>query len=988
MPTGFISAPLLFGTVTASGASSNQSQMRKPLLFGRTLVQQEPADTLLLANPSTVDASSVKETAVKNKAVGLIAVKQTPFPKLTYTELAPHVDPVIGKTRVFQFSNGMKFYALQRHEVPLVSWGELYDTGSVKEENWNNGVAHFLEHLIFKGTDKVKPGEFDRGLENLGAGINAWTTYNHTFYFLNNMPKEGLPEAIKLRAEVVQNASIPPEELEKERGAVLEEINMIKNNKLTKVFRSLSKMLWEGSPYQRSLWGPTSNIRNLKREEILDFYARHYGPNKRSIIAVGDFNLPETLELIATHYNHPFPPQGTSFPKNLGTLKHSRDNEPLKSIPKQSQRFVEDPDVTVAIAAHGFDGPLPGEPGAARKLMALEMLGIILGGDESSRLHHNLVEKEKLTTSIGMGIQTLKQRSAILVSFQSKPEDREAVSKRIREHLEAVVREGVTVSEMTKVKTMMESALASGLETSNSLFNTLAWGLGDNKLDRIGGKGLALLQSITNEEIQSVAKAYLGAEREKIAGLIPPGHKKTEEISSKLTNDLEKTITSAAHVRFGGRLHPMDKALKLPGGTELIVREKLNSPSTSISLLIKGGNWADGNVPGLVDHLADWLQRGTKELSATDLQKMLAEKGMALGISASTDALHITMSGLTRSAEEMFKILGDILSKPAFVANELDFVKTLRREGHQASSDISPSYVLGELMEETLYPANHPYGLSQGRIVAAAHRATPVLVQQAYQQLFHPSNMTIGVSGGVSLQQVRAWSEPLLAALPHGSGTIPKGVKPPEIKVNRIVTLPREGVKQAELLQAWSTPGVRDVDRVPLAMLSRILSGGRNSRLFQRFREQEKSLCYDVSAQYNAMQDGGDFRFYIGTDPKNLSKVQHVFQEELEKLIGKEPPSAEEMARNRKLLKSIILASAESNGVVSGSVAKHRAFDNLSVEEFAERIDQVTPKQVQEMAAKYLVGKPSITAIVAPEAALKEHGLPITKPAEKIKAKL
>lgn len=949
------------------------------------MMPQEPADTLLLSKPSL----NYTAPAIKDKPVLPVMDKPPHLPKLTYAELPPHVDPVMGKIRVFQFSNGMKFYALPRHEVPLVSWGELYDTGASHEENWNNGVAHFLEHLIFKGTENVKPGEFERRLEGLGARVNAWTSYDHTLYHIQNMPKEGLPEAVKLRAEVVQNALIPAEELEKERHSVIEELNQSKNDKFSKVIskKLMNTMIWGGTPYQRTILGPRKNILNLSREEILDFYARHYGPDKRTIVAVGDFKLPEVLELIATNYNKPFPPQGKNYPENLGNLKHVRDGEPLKSVEKPSLLLVKDPDVNVAIAAHGFDGPIPTQPHSARKLMALDMLSDILGGDQSSRLYQQLVEKEKLATSIGMGSLSLKNRSAIYLSFQSKPEDRETVSKRIREHLDAVIRDGVTTEEMTKVKTMMESALASGLETSASIFETLAMGIGDDKLDRTGGKGLELLRSITPQEIQDVAKEFLTPDREKIVGLIP-GEKSLKVPDRTLEKSLTQASKSAAHVHFGGRLHPMDKSVILPEGSELIVRHKPASPSTNISLVLKGGNRADGNIPGLNDHLADWLERGTRELSATELQKLLAEKGMNLIIGTGGDALTISMQGLTHSAQEMFKILGDVINKPAFDPKELAFVKTLRREGHQASTDVSSQYVLDELMDEALYPKGHPYGANAGRIVAAADQATPELVKQAYQHLFHPSNITIGVSGGVSLDQARSWSKPLVQALPQGEVTIPKGGPPPAIQADRTVTLAREGLKQVEIMRAWGAPGAHEADRIPLTLFNMVLGGSLNARLFQRFRSKEQSLCYTVTSSYNPSQDGGDFRFYVGTDPKNIMKVQEVFQEELEKLF-KEPPTSAEVARAKMLLKASSLAAAESNTFVSGHAARHRALNDLSIEERLEKINAVTPEEISAVARKYL-SKPSITAIVAPKAVLEEHKLPIDKDKEigQVKAKL
>lgn len=914
--------------------------------------------------------------------------------KLTYQKLDDHVDPVLGRVAVYQFSNGMKFYGLQRKEIPLISFGELYNTGAVNEENWNNGVSHFLEHLIFKGTRAVGPGEFDRRLESLGAGVNASTGYDSTFYHLYNMPKEGLRKALALRAEVVQNALIPQEELDKERQAVIEEINRFKNDKWNKLTGKLWKMLWAGSPYQRTVLGPKANVLNLSREEILDYYARHYGPDKRTIIAVGDFDMPEMLDLIATHYNQPFPPQGEDYPVSLGRLKHTRDGEPVKAKPARSEVSVEDPDVNVMLSAQGFDGPRPDQPGGQREVLALEMLSLILGGDESSRLYQDLVEKKQLASDVGMGVLALKARSGIYTSFQARPEHRKEVERIIREHLDRVIRKGVTPEEMDKVKIMVESSLASGLETSASIMHTLASALGDNSLDVSAGKALEVLKTITPEEIRTVAAKYLTPERAKRVTLLPK-IQESQESGSMADSSVETDCALKAETfspirpspRFGGQLHVSDKSVSLPGGTELLVREKPHWPVTSISLRAKGGNRVDGDIPGLTDYLADLMERGTQHQSATELQQNLAKKGIALSISTGADSTSLHIRGLTRLAGDMFKILADMVNYPAFKAEELDFVKNQLREHYQSSQDTSPTAVLAEMLHEALYPADHPYGTTTRRMLEVAEKATPERIRELYGNLFQRPNLTIAVAGGLSPERAHRESETLLERLPGKEAkevspfTIPKAGPPPVIKADRVITRAREGLEQAEIMRAWPAPGVQDADRVSMLMLNAILSSGMSSRLFQRFREKEEALCYSVSSSYNPKQDGGDFQFYVGTDPKNIMKVQDVFQEELEKLF-KTPPTDEELNRAKARLQASILATAESTAFISNHLTMHRGLDRMSIEELGKKIQNVTPEQVREVARKYLT-KPSITAIIAPKADLETHGLPVNETRER-----
>jgi predicted Zn-dependent peptidase len=214
----------------------------------------------------------------------------------------------------------------------------------------------------------------------------------------------------------------------------------------------------------------------------------------------------------------------------------------------------------------------------------------------------------------------------------------------------------------------------------------------------------------------------------------------------------------------------------------------------------------------------------------------------------------------------------------------------------------------------------------------------------------------------------------ILAPLQDEPPMIP-AVQPATISASKVVTKSREDIKQAEIMRAWIAPSKAHEDRVPMAMLNGILNAGMSSRLFQTFREGEKGLCYQVYTKHEANEEGGTFKFYIGTDPDNITLVRQLFQAEVDKLMTT-LPSAEEMKRVRLLMKSNILADTQKSADVSNHLVAHRSGKHLSNLELAAALESVTPQQVQEVARKYL-SKPSISAILAPKSALSAHGLPV-----------
>lgn len=889
--------------------------------------------------------------------------------KLTYEHVKTVQDSILGEIQVYRFSNGMEFYGVRRDDVPLVSYGELIKTGSANETAETNGASHFLEHLIFKGTKNLKPGEADRILEGLGAGLNAFTWLDETFYYVYDMPKESLGEAIRVWAELLSDPAIPQEEMDRERHAVAEEIRRDKQDPEGRLLEKLLASVWPTSRSKWSTLGPMANIltekpgpdgqtHHLTRDQIMRFVNHFYDPSNRAIVVVGDFDLKETLDRVAyEHEIRPFKGQ-----------KAFRTPRPLRPGKVETDTLVRH-NVQVAQLMLGFNGPARDAADSEKKLAALELLSVILGQGGSSRLHRALVETpgKRLATDVGMDNYVHKHDNMVYLSAQIRPEDMEAARAAIRTVIEDVAQNGVTERELAKAVKMKKRATASVVEQQRNLMSDLAIQIAQGRLeDSYGGRMEKYYSQITPADIQAVAREFLNAEAERSSALVP----------KKFQRPASAQPARPAAVQFGGALSAKDKSVTLPGGTEVVVREKPGNINTAVSLVIKGGRRMD-SIPGELTVLADMLQRGTRNQTAVELNERLDEEGISFGTEADNDSLVLTFQSLSEDKDKLLAFIEELLGNPAFRPEDLEFIKSKMRDDYHATADTKPPAVAADLLQQELYGADHPYGYGRQSeaMIARLDDITPEHLETAFYNTFTQPNITISGVGDLTLEELSEAARGWTASLP----AIPVEAPSPGQKAipqSRVVTRSKEGLHQSEIFRAWRAPDVHNEDRVPLLVLNYILSGGITARLFQAFREgAEKALCYSVYSHYNPSDQGGDFRFYIGTDPQNTRLVMDMFQNEVRKLIDA-PVSDTELKTAKLQLKSGMLSDAQSTLGVSTYLANHRALNVLSHEELLAAIDQVTPADLQAVAEKYL-SQPSTTVVLAPKADLEKAGLPV-----------
>ena len=300
----------------------------------------------------------------------------------------------------FNLDNGQKVVIKEVHDNPIVIIDTWIKTGSINETDENNGVAHFLEHLFFKGTPKHPAKEFDRILESKGAVTNAATSKDFTHYYIL-IPSQYFDLALDLHSDMLLNPLIPRKELEKERKVVIEEIAKNNDRPTTILYRNLVKGFYKNHPYKRDVIGTKEVISTISREQILDFYNTWYTPENMTTVIVGDVDTQVALNAVKEKFNK----------QNSSNVKAQKPVYKLDKKPSEQTENKQEMNVQTGYILIGFKGC---NEINSKDSYALDVLSTILGDGKSSRLYKNIKEQKQLVHSISAFYSSMRDDSISL----------------------------------------------------------------------------------------------------------------------------------------------------------------------------------------------------------------------------------------------------------------------------------------------------------------------------------------------------------------------------------------------------------------------------------------------------------------------------------------------------------------------------------------------------------------------------------------------
>ena len=423
---------------------------------------------------------------------------------------------------IYEQDNGHKI-VLAHKEGGMVNVSSWVKTGSINETDTNNGISHFLEHLMFKGTHKHKAGEFDYILESKGAIVNAATWKDYTFYYVT-LPKgennENFYKAIELHADMMIDPVIPDYEMgapfdindnnvtdKRERHVVIEEIRMRKDQPWTKVYNATNNAMYTSHPYKRDVIGTPEIISQVSQKEIMNYYRTFYSPQNVTTIIVGDFDSEDILQRVVDNFTwgeRPQPPVRNIVP----------DKPVEKTVYIENQANINS-----SFMMFGFLGPLAKD---LKNLICLEILAIILGEGTSSRLYINLIEnqEEQIFNLIDAENYSFRDGCNFFVQANFNPQYQEKAIDLVKSEIEKLLH-GFTEREIEKAKKKLKSRFACEVETVSEIGETIGYYMTVCDDLSLAENYLPICESITNEELIEAAKTYLNLNHAVISILKP-----------------------------------------------------------------------------------------------------------------------------------------------------------------------------------------------------------------------------------------------------------------------------------------------------------------------------------------------------------------------------------------------------------------------------------------------------------------------------------
>lgn len=370
-----------------------------------------------------------------------------------------------------------------------VSFGVYVKAGSAYETKENNGISHLLEHMLFKSTKNRSAKQLADDMAHIGGNLNAFTEKESTSFYVTAL-EEQLPASIELIADMLNHALFLPEELEKEKGIVLEEIDMYDDSPEDLVHEMLQKLAWKDEPLGYIISGEKDVVNGITREELIEFKERTYTADRTTISIAGKVDIEETMKLLEEHFS--------SIPKSK---EHLELTEPVYT-PVVFHRMKDMEQVHLNIAFEGVSYQ-------SDEKYTLYLMNVILGGGDNSRLFQRLREEEGLTYSIYSYESIYEMAGLFHIDAVLNPVKLKTALTQIEECIGSLCENGVTEEELSQAKQLLKTDLIIGNESTKSkIYNNGKTYLMKGHLKTID-EVLDSIYEVTCEDVQKFAQKYL-----------------------------------------------------------------------------------------------------------------------------------------------------------------------------------------------------------------------------------------------------------------------------------------------------------------------------------------------------------------------------------------------------------------------------------------------------------------------------------------------
>jgi len=837
----------------------------------------------------------------------------------------PSIPPGVTITTL---ENGLTIIVREDHNAPVVSAQAWCAAGSIHEGKWlGAGLSHVLEHMLFKGTTTRPGSRIDQEVQEAGGYMNAYTSFDRTVYHID-VPNTGAVKAIDILCDIMQHATLPPDELAKELDVIRREMDMGQDDPGRRASRRLFEVAYTKSPYRYTIIGYLDIFNRIQPEDIRSYYTEKYAPNNVFFVVAGDVKNTDVVAQIKTAYANS---KSQAMPPFVLPLE-----------PRQTGERVIIEESAVELGHAHFAWHIPELRHA--DIPVLDVLAVLLGSGRSSRLHQQVRERQGVVHHVDAWTYSPGLPGLFGVSSVVDGDKFEAANAAILNEIEKIKSMSVSADELHKAIKQFISATLSSRKTMEGQAQNLGgnW-LAANDLN-FSERYLAAIKRVTTNDVQRVTRAYLTTENRTLYALLPTGTAPEAKVNVEATAD-----------------HPIQK-IELPNGLKLLVKEDHRLPFVEFRAVFQGGVLQESEANnGTTSMLAKLLLKGTTTRNAEKIAIEIESVGGHIDSYGGNQSYGVNAEVMSSDFDTGLNLVADVLLNPIFPADELEREREVQLANIQSRrDDLLKSASLA--MRRGLFGPTS-FGLDPGGSEASVAKISIADLKAFHRRLTVPNNCVMAIFGDVNAADVKEAVKKVFANWkPINQQTLSCELQP--LTAPKRITETRDK-KQAVLVIGFPGTTIFSEDRYALEILQETCSD-LGSRLFLRIREQ-LGLAYYVGAQTLCGIAPGYFAFYTGTEPAKAELVEKELLKEAE-LLRTEGLTADELRR----AKAKIIGGKKISRADLGHLASTSALDELyglgyqRNETDDAKYEAVTLEQIKAVAQKYLKPESIVVAIVMP----------------------
>ena len=854
----------------------------------------------------------------------------------------------------------MKVLLAPNPAAPVVAVQAWVGVGSADETRKRAGIAHAMEHMLFKGSAGYGVGQMARAVESAGGEINAWTSFDQTVFHVV-LSSRHFDTAVDVLGDALQRPTLDADELEREREVILEEIRQTTDDPMRTVAHSLFATAFTRHPYRHPVIGTPETVMALRRRDLEQFLHTWYVANNLTLVIAGDVDPSRAHEVAAGAFG--------SMPSR--ELPRRRRREPLQAAPRVAVDTREVHDAHVAI---GFHVPELTHEHAA----ALDIGAIVLGQGESSRLAARVHREQELVTSAHAYAHTLCERGLFVLSASVRADQVPDALAALCGEVERLRAEPPSSGELDKARhairadAIYQRETAEGMARKLGYYETMA---GDVDFE---AEILRRVHRLGSGDVAAAVGRYLHADNASLAVLLPHAgrlrsQRGRDAAAGKMIAALRRGFRPRpAAVRVArARLPERDDLVRevLPNGIRVIVKRDASVPVVALRAAWQGGaRYETPRTCGITNLLAATITSGCNGTSAEEVIERVDDlAGTLVGVSG-RNSFGLRSEWLAADWERGFDLMAHCLAEPRFEEDHVDREKRHMLDDIKARSD-NAGFVAFTNFARRMF-RRHPYRLPVGGTEASVSALTRRRVLDFYRRHYPIGAVTLTAVGDIDPDRLLSRAAERLGGTPaRGAGgrDIPcerwGGRSEPSRRV--LVRMDRE---QAHMVVGFPGLTIRDPDRAALEVLMTVL-GGQGGRLFAELRD-KRALAYRVSAFSVEGIDPGYLAAYIACAPEKLDDARTGIRRELDRVASAGVDDGEIDRAVRYLVGAHEIA-LQRRASLSAAICLNEAYGighdyHLR---YGEEIEGVTAADVKRVAQQQFDWDAAVTSIVTAPAA-------------------